>query len=148
MKIYQVYPCENVPSGICGQRTPRWACASVQSDHGLRCPQTKSLDTIKCFTREQMPGWDFAHVQGDVNPQSMLMLEGTFSLDATYIKITTQPSITCRISPLWLLHLQPGSWKPFTILNQKRNFRETSMGLFPHMCILTVFIRICYCTII
>ena len=36
----------------------------------------------------------------------------------------------------------------FNILNQKRNFRETSMGLFPHMCILTVFIRICYCTII
>ena len=34
------------------------------------------------------------------------------------------------------------------ILNQKRNFRETSVGLFPHMCILTVFIRICYCTII
>ena len=25
-----------------------------------------------------MPGWDFAHVQDDVNP-----LEGTFSLDAT-----------------------------------------------------------------
>ena len=29
-----------------------------------------------------MPGWDFAHVQDDVNLCILRMLEGTFSLDA------------------------------------------------------------------
>ena len=28
-------PCKNVPSGMSGQRRPRSACASTQSDHGL-----------------------------------------------------------------------------------------------------------------
>ena len=32
-----------------------------------------------------MLGWDFAHVQGDVNPHILCMLEGTFfSLDAAH----------------------------------------------------------------
>ena len=29
-----------------------------------------------------MPGQDFSHVQDDVNPHLLRMLEGTFSLDA------------------------------------------------------------------
>ena len=41
-------------SGICGQRKPRSACASAQSDRGLCCPQTESLGTIECFNGEQM----------------------------------------------------------------------------------------------
>ena len=41
---------------------------------GPRCPQTESLDTMKCFNWEQMPEWDFAHVQGDVNPHISRML--------------------------------------------------------------------------
>ena len=49
---------------------------------GRRCPQTESWDTLKCFNREQMSRWDFAHVQDDVNQHILRMLEGTFSLDA------------------------------------------------------------------
>ena len=32
-----------------------------------------------------MPGWYVAHVQDDVNPHILRMLEGTFSLDVTQI---------------------------------------------------------------
>ena len=46
--------CENVSSGICGQRRSRSACASAQSDQGLQCPLTDSLDTTECMTGEQM----------------------------------------------------------------------------------------------
>ena len=37
-------PCEYVSLGICGQRRPRSACASAQSDHGLHCLLIKSLN--------------------------------------------------------------------------------------------------------
>ena len=47
-------PCENVSSGIYGQRSPRSACASAQSDQGLHCPLTESLDIIDCNNGEQM----------------------------------------------------------------------------------------------
>ena len=41
-------PCENMSSGICGQRRHRSVCTSAQSDReGLRCPQTESLDTTE-----------------------------------------------------------------------------------------------------
>ena len=42
-------PCENVSSNICGQRKPRSACASAQSDLGLCCPLTESLNTGHFF---------------------------------------------------------------------------------------------------
>ena len=42
-------PCDIVSSGICGQWRPRSACASAQSDQGLRCPLPESLDTIECI---------------------------------------------------------------------------------------------------
>ena len=38
-------PCENESSGICRQGRPRSDCTSVQSDPGLHCQQTESLDT-------------------------------------------------------------------------------------------------------
>ena len=60
-------PSENGSSGICGQRRPRSDCADAQSDQGLCCPLTESLDTVECISGEQMPGWDFVHVQDDVN---------------------------------------------------------------------------------
>ena len=47
-------------SGICEQRRPRSACASAQSDQGLRFPLTEWLVTIKCISGKQMPGWDCA----------------------------------------------------------------------------------------
>ena len=43
-------------SGMCGQRRPRSACTSVQSDLGLCCPLTESVDTTECIHGEQMPG--------------------------------------------------------------------------------------------
>ena len=52
-------------SGIYGQRRPRSACASAQSDLGLRCPLIESLYTIECINGEQMPGWDFAHARDE-----------------------------------------------------------------------------------
>ena len=60
------------------QLRPRSDCASAQSDQGLRCPQTESLDTTECFNREQMPRRDFVHVQDGVNPHVLRMFEGTF----------------------------------------------------------------------
>ena len=32
-----------------------------------------------------MPRWDFAHVQDNVNPHILRMLEGTFLFDATQL---------------------------------------------------------------
>ena len=75
MKIWQLITfissklaasCENVPYGICGQRSLRSARASTQSDQSLHCPLTELLDTIECFNCKQMSGWDFAHAQGGV----------------------------------------------------------------------------------
>ena len=40
-------PLENVPSGVCEQQRPRSDCTSAQSDPGLCCSQTESLDTIE-----------------------------------------------------------------------------------------------------
>ena len=37
--------CENVCSGVCGQRRP------AQSDRGLHCPVRESLDTTECINR-------------------------------------------------------------------------------------------------
>ena len=45
-------PYENVSLGICGQLRPR----SAQSDQGLCCPLTESLDSVECINGEQMPG--------------------------------------------------------------------------------------------
>ena len=64
--------------GIYGQRKPRSACASAQSDQGLHCPLTESLDTTECMNGKQRPGWDFAHVQDDVYPHILQILEDTF----------------------------------------------------------------------
>ena len=46
-------PCKNVSSSMCGQQRPRSDCASAQSDQGLHCPLTESLDTTECMNREQ-----------------------------------------------------------------------------------------------
>ena len=42
-------PCENVSSGICGQRGPRSDCASAQSDQDLHCLLTELIDTTECI---------------------------------------------------------------------------------------------------
>ena len=50
-------------SGICGQRRPRSACASL----------TESLDATKCMTAEQRPGLYFARAQDDLNQRILRM---------------------------------------------------------------------------
>ena len=54
--LYGALPCENVSSGICGQRRPRSACAHAQSDQGLQSANRiiGSLGTTECMTGEQM----------------------------------------------------------------------------------------------
>ena len=80
-----IAPYEGMRSGIGGQRKPRSDCASAQSDQGHRCSQTESLESKKCFNGEQMPTWDFAHMQDNVNTYILRMLECTFLLDAARI---------------------------------------------------------------
>ena len=48
-------PCKNLSLGICRQQRPRSACASAQSDQGLHCMLTESLDTTECKNGEQRP---------------------------------------------------------------------------------------------
>ena len=78
-------PCENVSSRIYGQWRPRSACASAQSDQGLHYPLTKSQDTIEYMNGDQSTGWYTAHVQDDVNPYILRMLEDTFAHDKAQI---------------------------------------------------------------
>ena len=47
-------PCERVSSGILRQRRPRSACASAQSNQGLRCPLLESLDAIEWRAKARM----------------------------------------------------------------------------------------------
>ena len=67
-------------SGIWGQRWPRSICAVVQSDQGLDCQLTESLDTTECMNGERGPRWYFAPVQDDLNLCILHMFEGTFCL--------------------------------------------------------------------
>ena len=56
------------------QRMPRSACASAQSDQGLRCPQTESLGIKDCFSGGQYPD-----ETDDVNPHILRMLKKLFA---------------------------------------------------------------------
>ena len=78
-------PFQTMCPGTCGQWRPRSACASTQSEQGLRCPQTDSLDTIECISREQIPGWRFEYMQDYVNMHTLRIFEGTFSLEAAHL---------------------------------------------------------------
>ena len=54
--------CENVSWGICGQCWPRSACASMQSDQGLHCLLTDSLDTKECTKMKSKGPYDTLHM--------------------------------------------------------------------------------------
>ena len=56
-------PCENVSLGTCIKERPWSACTSRQSDQGLLCLPTESLDSIKYTNGDQMPVWNFAYAQ-------------------------------------------------------------------------------------
>ena len=49
--------------------------ASAQHDQDIRCPQTESLDTIKCFNGEQKLGWDCACEMGSALKANSFPLE-------------------------------------------------------------------------
>ena len=91
--VYVIWttPGENVPSGICGQRRPRSACTSAQSDQGLHCLLTESSDTTECMNGEQRPEC-FAHAQDNLNLCILCIFEGTFSLDVSQYRSV---NVTC-----------------------------------------------------
>ena len=60
LEIVRTAPCNNV-SCICGQQRLRSANVSMQSDQGLHCLLTESLDTTECMNGEQRPQWYNAH---------------------------------------------------------------------------------------
>ena len=81
-------PCENVSSGIYGQRRPRSDCADAQSDQNHRCPLTESFDTIAFINWEQMPRWDFAHARDESESAHFAHARGTFSLCLVHIQLS------------------------------------------------------------
>ena len=48
-------PCINMTSDIGRQRRPKSACASIQSDQGLHCPLTESLNTLNVSIEIKCP---------------------------------------------------------------------------------------------
>ena len=67
-------PCGNLSSCICRQQSPD---QPAQSDQGLHCQLTESLDTTKYMNGQQRLGY-FAHPQSDLNLQILHMFEGIF----------------------------------------------------------------------
>ena len=61
-----------------GQRRSRSDCMDAQSDQGLRCPQTESLDTIEFCNVQEMPGWDYACARWCLNLHILRIFKGTF----------------------------------------------------------------------
>ena len=57
----------------------------AQSEKGLLCPLTESLETTECMNRELKPGRYFTHVQDDLFPHSLRMFDGAFSLNAAHL---------------------------------------------------------------
>ena len=81
-------PCENASSDICGQRRPRSACASAQSDQGLHYPLIETLDTTESMMESEGSD-DTSRMQDVVNPYILRMLEGPFSLGTTQVSFRT-----------------------------------------------------------
>ena len=54
----------------------------TQSDQGIYCPLTKSLDIIEYLNGEQRPKLDFAHVYQYMKSHILRIPEGVFLLEA------------------------------------------------------------------
>ena len=78
-----------------GQWRPRSDCADAQSDQGLHCPLTESLDTTECMNGEQRHGWYFAHAQDDLKLRILCMFEDLFRLTWP-ICLSCKSLYTCR----------------------------------------------------
>ena len=53
--------------------------------YALHCPITELLDTTEYNNVEQRPGWYFANMQFDVNPNNLRMFKGILKLYAAHI---------------------------------------------------------------
>ena len=96
-----------VHENICRQRRPRSDCPSTQSDQGLHCPLTESLDTTECMNREQSPRWYFAHAQDDLNLLIFASLKALYPLKRTICYFMLQ---TCRLKTRYKDLLRRGIW--------------------------------------
>ena len=77
---------------------PRSACASAQSDQGLHCLLTESMDTTECL---KGPDYIFAHAQNNLNLCILHMLEGPFLLDmALMIHIHRDVTLAIHLGPV------------------------------------------------
>ena len=56
----------------------------AQSNQGIPCPFTESVDTIECINDEQKPGRYLVHVQDDLNMRIFSLLESTFLLGSAH----------------------------------------------------------------
>ena len=54
----------------------------MQSDQGLNCLLTESLDPTECINGKHRPRGCFAHVLDDLNLHILRIFEGTFTFDA------------------------------------------------------------------
>ena len=85
---------------------PRSDCASAQSDLGLRCRLTESLDIEKCINGEQRPWCDCAHAQDHRNLRIAHVLEGTFSLEEAQLRFGVMRTIMMTTDKSKLLSSQ------------------------------------------
>ena len=88
-------PCESVSSGECGQQGPWSDCASAQSDQGLYCPLSESMDTTECMNGEQRPRWYFAQAQDDLNLCSKALFH--LKRPSLFKSISCPEKLTCTI---------------------------------------------------
>ena len=64
------------------------ACACVQFDQGLSCPQTKSLDTTKCMNGQHRLRWYFGYAQdGQTKFAHLAHVWRHFLFDAAHMRL-------------------------------------------------------------
>ena len=83
-------PFENLSSGICGQQRPRSACAFAQSDQGLHCSLTESLNIRGMFE------------------MNCLFLSGDFKFQVSPKILISCPRSTPRSGPDLIANLSDG----------------------------------------
>ena len=93
--------CENVSSGMCGQRRPRLACASAQADQGIRCPLTLighyRMHQWRTNARMRLcacVGWIWICI--------LRMLEDSFSLGEVHLSIYFMTSVSLESFELFI----------------------------------------------
>ena len=134
-----VAQCENVSSGICGQRRPSSACASAQSNRALCCPLTESMDTIEYIRGERMSSeCDFAHAWDESESAFCACSRTPFCLGVVHIMfqgwVLVQWIFTCRtagVSFVVLIFIPPRpSPRAYTACPHPYSFPSKSFFFF------------------